>query len=76
LKGGLFRLTAEQRYEFIVDDLDHQLAGGYRLQDLGPYGLFLYGVDEIFDGLEVDVGAQKDDADFTESFGNVFFGQL
>ena len=76
LEQRLFGLAAQQVHQFVVQDLDHHLARGQGLEHVGPDRLFLDGIDEVLDGLEVHVGGEQSHPDFPEGLGHVLFGQL
>ena len=66
---------AEQSNEFVADDLDHLLGGRKRGEHFGADGLFADVLDQVGDDLEVDVGFEQGDANFAQSFGDVFFSE-
>ncbi len=66
---------AEQRNQFVADDLDHLLGGRERGEHFAADGLLADVLDEVGDDLEVDVGFEQSDADLAQSFGDVFFGE-
>ena len=66
---------AEERDQFVADDLDDLLAGRERGEDFGADGLFANVFDEVADDVEVNVGFEQGDANLAESFGDVFFSE-
>src|SRR5207342_2426315 len=68
-------LTAEDRDELLVDDLDDLLSGVERLTDLGALGPLTDPLDEVLDDRERDVGLEQGDADLTARRVDVGVGE-
>ena len=66
---------AQHGDEFVMDDLDHHLAGLDRLQHLGADGLFADLVGEFLDDLERDVGFQQRTAHLAHRRGDILLRQ-
>ncbi len=58
-----------------MDDLDHHLAGGHRLDDGGADRLLADALGEAADHFERDVGFQQRAAHFAHRGVDVLFGQ-
>ena len=66
---------AKRRDQFVMDDLDHHLAGRDRLDDGGADRLLADAVDEASDDLERNVGFQQRAAHLAHRGVDVGFGQ-
>ena len=75
-RAQLGRALAEERYQFIVDNLDDLLAGRDRLQHLLAGGLHLHTLNELAGDLEMHVGGKQGGAHLLEGFRHVFFREL
>jgi len=64
---------AQQRDQFIVDDLDHLLARLDRLDDFGADRLLPHRLDEILRDLEIHVRIQQRHAHVAQGVGHVIF---
>ena len=60
------RVRAERRDQFVMDDLDHHLAGRDRLDDFDADGAFAHAIDEGARDIERDVGFQQRAAHFAQ----------
>ena len=69
-------MAAQDLDQFFVNDLDHLLRRGERVQHLLAYRLLLDVFYKLFDNLEVDVGFEERHADFAQSGLHVFGRKL
>ena len=70
-----FFIAAEHAHEFVVHDLDDQLARLDRLDDALAHGLRADIVDELLDDGEGDVGLEQRHADLAQGLVDVLLGQ-
>ncbi len=69
-------IVAHEADEFIVDDLDHLLAGLYGGEHFGADGFLCDFGDEAVDDIIVDVGFEQGGADFLHCVADIGFGDF
>jgi hypothetical protein len=69
------RIFAEHSNELVVHDLDHLFGGRESGEHFSADGLDANLLNEVADDVEIDVGFKQGDANFAQSFSDVFFSE-
>ena len=68
-------LLAHDRDQFVVDDLDQRLARRQAANHFLAQRLVAYGVDELLDHRQRDVGFEQRHAHFAQTVANIVFAE-